>query len=299
MFFRFTLCATAVLTCACAVTMQEFDIDLEYRDTEQLEKLATVNRGVAIGVDAFTEHYRAHMYDMRNNYALSKAEYKVVRYDELYYYRTVYNLIPTEIARAVFAIKGGAVEYTNNCNDVIECNGVVYTNIADYNRSNWNYILFVNIVNTWLNSSEEIAYKTIFKRVVNHYKAKEGWTEKCEELLKLSLEDMRKYRKVLSLDEYLSNMRYIRKTMQNIDVAKQECLTLNTNAYWSKEDWFNRQNDVEWYTIVEKFGRASIRSSFGNYNYELKVSYNKGMTLMYDVFAGNGRLQRRDNEFTK
>ncbi|MBQ9335239.1 MAG: hypothetical protein IJS10_01700 [Alphaproteobacteria bacterium] len=74
------------------VEMADFELDLEYRDIKQLEAIAKTNIKVAFGVDAFTEHYRAHMWDIRNNYKRTPEKNEIVRYESLKYYNTVYKI---------------------------------------------------------------------------------------------------------------------------------------------------------------------------------------------------------------
>ena len=128
-----------------AVEMADFELDLEYRNIKQLEKIANANIKVAFGVDAFTEHYRAHMWNIRNNCEHTPEENEIVRYESLKYYNTVYKLIPTEIARCIFGIKGGMVEYTDDNDEILECKGG--KPIEQYDQSNWNYVVFVNVLN--------------------------------------------------------------------------------------------------------------------------------------------------------
>ena len=127
------------------VIMPDFELDLEARDIDQLKEIAKQDINVAFGVDAFTENYRAHMWDIRNNYKHTPWEHEIVRYESLKYYNTVYKLILTELARCIFDIKGGMIEYTDDYGKILKCKGG--KPIEQYDQSNWNYVVFVNVLN--------------------------------------------------------------------------------------------------------------------------------------------------------
>ena len=170
---RLAVSTVVVVANVYAVEMADFELDLEARSVEQLQEIAKKDINVAFGVDAFTEHYRAHMWDIRNNYKNTPIENEIVRYESLKYYNTVYKLIPTEIARCIFGIKGGMVEYTDNYNDILECQGSVP--VEQYNQSNWNYVVFVNVLNR---------YRNYTKGHQNYHRMSTIITEVCEGLNK-------------------------------------------------------------------------------------------------------------------
>ena len=157
-----------------AVEMADFELDLEYRNIKQLEKIANANIKVAFGVDAFTEHYRAHMWNIRNNCEHTPEENEIVRYESLKYYNTVYKLIPTEIARCIFGIKGGMVEYTDDNDEILECKGG--KPIEQYDQSNWNYVVFVNVLNAKMNGdgngNKNETIDEIGGRIIKHFDTK-------------------------------------------------------------------------------------------------------------------------------
>lgn len=234
-----------------ALVMPDFEIDLEYRDFGQFYAIYQEDKKIALGIDAFIENYRAHMWTIRNVYTIkdqSTRKYnEVVDYENLRFYRTVYNLIPTELARATFGIKGGAVEYTNNSEDVLECVRDGCKSIEQYNRSHWNYILLVNLINTAVNSVGDVNFanfaedkditpiiNSVYDRVKNAYKNKDKWNSNCDSLLKLAKEDIKKYASILLFGKYLSQMKEIKRALINIDERAaniiQEAQNSNTSS---------------------------------------------------------------------
>ena len=177
------------------VVMPDFELDLEVRDIDQLKKIAKKDVNVAFGVDAFTEHYRAHMWGVRNNYKHTPEENEIVRYESLKYYNTVYKLILTELARCIFDIKGGMVEYTNNYDDILKCKGSVP--VEQYNQSNWNYVVFVNVLNARINGDKG-SIEAIGDRIIKQFDLIYA------DLIKWAVYDIKQYFEALGLEKYVS-----------------------------------------------------------------------------------------------
>ena len=267
-----------------ALVMPNFEIDLEYRDFDQFSKIADNDANIANGVDAFTENYRAHMWKIRNYYAAKdsfiKEGCKVVDYKNLYFYRTVYNLIPTELARAVFGIKGGAVEYTNNSADVLECIGDNYKPIGAYSRSNWNYILLVNLINTAMNSAEKAdinLLNSVYDRVKNKYRNKGEWTKRCEQLLEKAKQDIKQYARILLFENYLERMRKVKNALANIGEWAESRVEKAKNSHTFEDSWGQNVNlpkeMAAWLEITKELGEGSIPQYSGDYIPELSIHY--------------------------
>ena len=248
-----------------AVEMADFELDLEYRNIKQLEKIANANIKVAFGVDAFTEHYRAHMWNIRNNCEHTPEENEIVRYESLKYYNTVYKLIPTEIARCIFGIKGGMVEYTDDNDEILECKGG--KPIEQYDQSNWNYVVFVNVLNRVIHKNNYDADKIeddINKVKDNLKKTYKGAVDVGD--IEDAARDIRTYFNVLNLNEYCYTARSARELYNELDKKVKK----------HKKDypgWYSKQ-DVVWALICNKFGTATINSYSGNqYFHELNIDY--------------------------
>ena len=231
---RLAISTVVVVANVYAVEMADFELDLEARSVEQLQEIAKKDINVAFGVDAFTEHYRAHMWDIRNNYKYTPEENEIVRYESLKYYNTVYKLIPTEIARCIFGIKGGMVEYTDNYNDILECQGG--KPIELYDQSNWNYVVFVNVLNRYRNNETakvKDVIKTIVAGIIDKYKTQLSAAK--QNLIRLSGGDIEQYFEVLRLKKYISGI-MARKSgnriEKDIEEYKQKLLINDREAGW-------------------------------------------------------------------
>ena len=248
-----------------AVEMADFELDLEARNIKQLKKIAEKDINVAFGVDAFTEHYRAHMWDIRNNYKHTPMENEIVRYESLKYYNTVYKLILTELARCIFDIKGGMVEYTDEDDEILECKGG--KPIEQYDQSNWNYVVFVNVLNRVIHKNNYDADKIeddINKVKDNLKKTYKGAVDVGD--IEDAARDIRTYFNVLNLNEYCYTARSARELYNELDKKVKK----------HKKDypgWYSKQ-DVVWALICNKFGTATINSYSGNqYFHELNIDY--------------------------
>ena len=253
------------------VIMPNFELDLEHRNIKQLKKIAEKDINVAFGVDAFTEHYRAHMWNIRNNYKHTPWENEIVRYESLKYYNTVYKLILTELARCIFDIKGGMVEYTDDDDEILECKGG--KPIEQYDQSNWNYVVFVNVLN-----------RVIHKADYDENKIEDDINEVKDNLKKTykgavdvgniedAARDIRTYFNVLNLNEYCYTARSARELYNELDEEVED----------HKKDypgWYSEQ-DVAWELLCNKFGIPRLSYANSHHFHELDIGYETN---------GNGR----------
>ena len=250
------------------VVMPDFELNLEVRDIDQLKEIAKQDINVAFGVDAFTEHYRAHMWDIRNNYKHTPWEHEIVRYENLKYYNTVYKLILTELARCIFDIKGGMIEYTNNYNDILECKGSVP--VEQYNQSNWNYVVFVNVLNRFKNGKINISetIKQTIAGIKERYKSQ--ITEAMIGLIDAAGTDISTYFELLDLGKYITDL-------EENDVDDLGEIEDIIKKYRKRYDI--QKNEQGWYRTTSRFGKNKIeyaQYAVGTrHDYHIRINYDK------------------------
>ena len=127
------------------ITMPNFEVSLYKRDIEQLYDIAEQRVSTAFGVDAFTEYYRAHMWRMRNDTALTQQDAKMVNYKSVNFGPLAYIWVPSELARCIYNIDDGKLEYTNNYDDVLYYKDA--KNLLDIPRFMFERIVLANIFN--------------------------------------------------------------------------------------------------------------------------------------------------------
>ncbi|MBQ9335420.1 MAG: hypothetical protein IJS10_02665 [Alphaproteobacteria bacterium] len=230
------------------VVMAEFELDLEHRDIGQLEAISKQDINVAFGVDAFTEHYRAYMWDIRNNYENTPEENEIVRYESLKYYNTVYKLIPTEIARCIFGIKGGTIEYTDDYDEILECKGSVP--VEQYNQSNWNYVVFVNVLNRYRNNKQKHknyhGITTIVKEVCKGLNKVYG--KKYESDINNAINDIKDYWHILSLGEYAKKLEDWHKKMEDTNKTLDDTYGKTLSKY---SVYIDKHKDIIKYMVMK------------------------------------------------
>ena len=260
-----------------AVEMAEFELDLEHRDIGQLEAISKQDINVAFGVDAFTEHYRAHMWDIRNNYKHTPWENEIVRYESLKYYNTVYKLILTELARCIFDIKGGMIEYTDNYDDILECkNG---KKIAQYDQSNWNYVVFVNVLNRYRNYTKGHKNKhkknTIIKEVCEGLNKRYG--KGYAKIIDDAANDIKVYLDTLRLDTLFTlenrtnKIERYRDALKNVDKSIEEERFVFIGKYGTAPEL--DKDIMKWVTMKSMFSDVEQIKQNGTTFYICKQRY--------------------------
>ncbi len=307
-----------------ALVMHNFEIDLEYRDYNQFNNINDQYSHIPKAVDAFVEHYRAHMWRIRNSHTLreqfTEQDRELVDYKNLKYYRTIYSLIPTELARAVFSIKGGAVEYTDNGQDVLECVGDNYKSIDAYDRANWNYILLVNLINTAMNSADKWdSYDSrkdihfvdgvvadVYSRVVKAYNKKAKWNADCDNLLKIAKEDIKKYAGVLWFGKYLRLLKNERDAAKNIKALakRREDDARKSSRFddnWAQNSRLRPDRVATLLEMTNNFGLSEMTQDDLDHVRELEIQYSDesddeikwGISLRFRANKNDGYLDPR------
>ena len=150
LFTLVTSCAFMIASSyAKVVTMNGFEISLETNNIEMVNKVAEQDLQTAVGIFNLAEEYRAHIWGI-----VQKTNPEIARTDNLKYFNSVFKVIITELAKAYFKIKGDAVDYTDNIFNVLSCVKIGYKKLQDYDDSNWNYFMLVNVINRAMNSGD-------------------------------------------------------------------------------------------------------------------------------------------------
>ena len=274
---KLAVSAVVIVANVYAVEMPDFELDLEHRNTKQLKEIAEKDINVAFGVDAFTEHYRAHMWDVRNNYKHTPMENDIVRYENLKYYNTVYKLIPTEIARCIFDIKDGMIEYTDNYDDILECKGSVP--VEQYNQSNWNYVVLVNVLNRYRNYTKGHNKKHTISKIIK---------EVCEGLNKRygkgyasiiddAANDIKVYLDTLRLDTLFNlesrknKIERYRDALKNVDKSIEEERFFFIGKYGTAPEL--NKDIMKWITMKSMFSDVEPITQHGTTYYICKQKY--------------------------
>ena len=145
----------SVLLCvnAEAVVVEKFNARLY--DKPELDELREKDFVRMVAVELFKDSLRLH-YDLVRH---SNNVPDLLQNENWKYFLTLYDVIPNEIAKAMFEIeiKGDSVNYKNqNGVDIIECKSNGYKDVEEYTLSNWNYLLLINVLNRVVNTNRSI-----------------------------------------------------------------------------------------------------------------------------------------------
>ena len=119
---------------------------------------------------------------------------------KLKYTKSVYGVLPNEIAKCLFNIN----EYKNNNTNVLTCVG----NIDNYTISNFVYLIFINFINHALNGNSEIN-ENLVDNVIT--KIDEKYEKKYSDRVQTASYHVKEYAKQLSFYDYLSRLRIAKK----------------------------------------------------------------------------------------
>ena len=200
----YTLFSALVVMNAEAVVVDKFHARLYGQsDLKELEKKDFVRM---IAVELFKDSLRTH-YDLLR---YSEKKPKLLQSENWKYFLTLYDVIPNEIAKAMFSISinGDSVNYASkNASNIIECNSKGYKDISDYSPSNWNYLLLINVLNRVVNTETKIDEALIYntaRDIDNKYKNKYVYA------LKKAEKDIKTYFDELDLYKYLQKCKKCR-----------------------------------------------------------------------------------------
>ena len=149
-FVRLAVAPLAIVSGVNAVTMPDFEIDLENGDNiECIKKLCAERFEIGVGAWIMQEAFRAHMWKI-----VQEKHPDYVDPGSIRYFSSVYKIIPTEIVRCCLRIRGGIADYKGaEADDFVICTGEgVKESFKQYTPENWNYIMLVNVLYQCLKS---------------------------------------------------------------------------------------------------------------------------------------------------
>ena len=138
--------ATAVvggIPVANALLVEGFDANLTRNPQDRIEPLHKADWARSLMVNLFRMGIAEHL-----RYVRSNANPEIARPENLRYQRTVYELIPTEIAKAFFDIKTSKddVYYNDTSKELIELAKDAYEDVTLWTQENYNYLIFINTI---------------------------------------------------------------------------------------------------------------------------------------------------------
>lgn len=208
--------------------------------SELKKNLSGTNNDIKIAMGlALRESYRALV-----DNAMHKTKSKLANFDDLKYRNSVYNVILTEIQRAMLGIgiyQNGSVQY-NQCNydeltaekkssaDLLlklkKTDG--FLDQKDYHRCHVNYVLLINLIDRTLNSKKKENSVPLID-ICNALIA-----QGCNaDLVSESFSDIKKYCEELGLYDYLQNLRDAHKIAINTEFKKDKSSDDDLHDYYS------------------------------------------------------------------
>ena len=175
-----------------------------------MNELYCKNYNLACSVMVFREDYKAHMWHVRNE--LSKNS-ELADYLNFRYTKSVYGILPNEIAKCLFNIN----EYKNNNTDMLTCVG----NVENYTISNFVYYILINFLNQAINGNKAIDEKLVDSVVTELNKKHE---KKYSDKLKSASYSLKQYCNQLHLYDYLLCLRNAKKQSNSVDNFRIELL---------------------------------------------------------------------------
>ena len=181
------------------------------------------NFRAAMGL-ALRENYRALV-----DKAVYQTNSKLADFDNLKYRNSVYNIILTEIQRAMLnldiyehgSVKYNQCSYDNNGNEAwllqLESTDGFFDSKDKYERSHLNYVLLINLIDRALNSTKAVDFGII--QEVSLLLEGKGWNH---DLLNQSCSDINQYCVELGLYDYLKNLREAHNITKNLKTYSHE-----------------------------------------------------------------------------
>ena len=172
-----------------------------------------ITRGNSLKVAAFTlkELYRIHLHHVLNDEILKKYDLK-----------TITEVIPTEIiawALNIHTNDDKSVDYNNEENKALECLGENYRKLNEYNQSNFNYVLLINLLDSCIGGAGD--YESLAKNA-------------REKLDAVTEDNNKKYEKYKSyLDKAENDLKQYFDDLKLFDFINQ--IKMRANVYFKKD----------------------------------------------------------------
>ena len=203
-FVRLAVAPLAIVSGVNAVTMPDFEIDLENGDNiECIKKLCAERFEIGVGAWIMQEAFRAHMWNI-----VQEKHPDYVDPGSIRYFSSVYKIIPTEIVRCFLRIRGGIADYKEAEQDFyVECVGDgIKESFNEYTLENWNYFMLINVLYQCLKSdtlSENIIDETCDKLIQMAEDIGDMDLSVHKTELEEARDDIKQYFKDLKLFEFL------------------------------------------------------------------------------------------------
>ena len=252
-----------------AIQVKKFDFSL-WGKTD-LEELKNKDFGCHVAVKLFKDSFRLHYDELRRMNVNSN----LLNDNTGKYFLTLNEVIPQEIAKAMFdiEIEGDSVNYVNKQhNQIIECSSSNYKSIKEYDDSNWNYLLLVNVINRVMNS-QNLAFD-----MQNNVPFIKETAERMEKYFGVEYEgkirraqnDIEQYFQQLNLYLFLSKCYYCPATLQDAYynlLAKRNRFNnvANTPLMYTQAVMYEMmKSNQEWYNVYGKLNNNEKASRFEN-----------------------------------
>ena len=231
-----------------AIECEDFKVQLtEKQYFDKLDKLCYQKEFRDVGIRIFRKYWAMHLMELRN-----KKKSDILRWDNLRYAETILNVIPTELARAIFNVNSKQFQYNIMDDKILEIQGCTP---ATYNSSNWNYIVLINIIDKILNSE----VKTIVEADLDgRYWSDERYQDKEKKIVFIKTTDQ-------VIDETIDNMvNTYSQYKSNIIKAKNDVL------YYFKELELNnildKMRTARFYIVAKYCRPQKLKSEEENNN---------------------------------
>lgn len=224
-----------ISSCYAVCYTDEFSVSLASNNLITMNNIAKDRLEAAVAGYAITEEFRAHMWRV-----VQKKNPELARADNLKYFKSVFEVIPTELVKIFAKVQERSEdEYYKEIDNVIsvakEGFENQYKNLESYTQSNWNYFMLRNALNMAvrqksINNVDELVnktYNTIMKKEYSQYK----------KFLEKAKHDISIYFKELDLGDFIRHMRDIH---ENIQKARKKATKILSEYRKNKNKQTNR-----------------------------------------------------------
>ena len=199
--------AIAVVATMSARAIEVKHFEAQIYEAANMEEITKQDPFLTVAIKVFQDSYRAHLDELR----AKKNPSDLLRTDNYKYFLTINKVIIEEMVKMAFGIEvtGDSVNYVKSNKDkVIECisgGGNIYKSIEEYDASNWNYLLLINVLNQVKISEQPINAQLI--KVTAELIAQQDKYNKYTTQLNNAVHDITEYFNELELYGWLSEVR--------------------------------------------------------------------------------------------
>ena len=153
---------------------------------------------VDIAAEVILQHWNAHLTKLM----IKDTKSSILKWNGRYA-KTIFDVIPTEIARCYLHLEGGIVDYNQFEANVIKINNI---DPRTFSQANWNYLFLVNFIYSVMHCRYgDISFKA-YKRLYTQgiYDALHAEYKQYDDQIKKSRNDIEKYIETLELFKYFN-----------------------------------------------------------------------------------------------